>query len=98
VFSVRTGIAGDAVEFAVAQETSGSPEVHDISEAPDDSIVGDASTASETMNEVPELVRSSPSPAKKRTKKESEASKNTMILEQILQELKEIKALLKDKQ
>jgi hypothetical protein len=49
------------------------------------------------MNEVPELVKSSPSPAKKRTKKASEASNNTMILEQILQELKEIKAILKDR-
>jgi len=88
----------DAVEFADAQEIPSTPEVRDISEVLDDSIVGDASKASETMNEVPELVRSSPSPAKKRTKKESEASKNTMILEQILQELKEIKALLKDKQ
>ena len=87
----------DAVEFADAQEIPSTPEVCDISEVLDDSIVGDASKASETMNEVPELVRSSPSPAKKRTKKASEASNNTMILEQILQELKEIKAILKDR-
>jgi hypothetical protein len=88
----------DAVEFADAQETPSTPEVHDISEVLEDSIIGDASKASETMNEVPELVRSSPSPVKKRTKKASEASNNNMILEQILKELKEIKALLKDKQ
>jgi len=87
----------DTVEFADAQEKPSTPEVHDISEVLDDSIVGDASNASETMNEVPELVKSSPSPAKKRTKKASEASNNTMILEQILQELKEIKAILKDR-
>jgi hypothetical protein len=87
-----------AVEFADAQEIPSTPEVYDISEVLDDSIVGGASKASETMNEVPELVRSSPSPAKKRTKKASEASNNNMILEQILQELKEIKALLKDMQ
>jgi hypothetical protein len=88
----------DAVEFADAQEIPSTPEVYDISEVHDSSIVSEAPQASETMNEVPELVRSSPSPVKKRAKKALEASHNTMILEQILQELKEIKALLKDKQ
>ena len=91
-------VDSDAVDFADAQEILSTHEVHDISEVFDDSIVGDTSKASETMNEVPELVKSSPSPAKKRTKKASEASNNTMILEQILQELKEIKSLLKDMQ
>ena len=88
----------DAVEFTDAQEIPSTPEVHDISEVLDAPIISDASKAPEPMNEVPELVRSSPSPAQKRTKKASETSNNTMILEQILQELKEIKALLKDMQ
>jgi hypothetical protein len=88
----------NALEISVAPEIPGIPEAHDISEVFDDFIVGDASKASETLNEVPELVRSSPFPVKKRTKKASEVSNNAMILEQILQELKEIKALLKDKQ
>jgi hypothetical protein len=88
----------DAVESADAPEIPGIPEAHDISEVFDDFIVGDASKESETVSEVPELVRSSPFPVKKRTKKVSEVSNNAMILEQILQELKEIKALLKDKQ
>ena len=88
----------DAVEFVDAQEITSSPEVHDISEVHDARVISDASKAPEPMNEVPELVQSSPSPVKKRTKKVSEASKNTIILEQILHELREIKALLKDKQ
>jgi hypothetical protein len=46
---------------------------------------------------IPELVLSSPSPAKKRARKTSEASNNSMILAEILQELREIKVLLKDK-
>jgi hypothetical protein len=88
----------DAVEFADAQEIHSTLEVHDNSEVHDAPIIGDASKAPEPMNEVPELVQSSPSPVKKRTKKASEASNNTMILEQILHELREIKALLKDNQ
>ncbi len=63
---------------------------------PDASEVADAPLIPDSP-EIPELVLSSPSPAKKRTRKASEASNNTMILAEILQELREIKALLKDK-
>jgi hypothetical protein len=49
------------------------------------------------VHDAPELVRSSPFPVKKKIKKTSEAS-NNFILAEILQELKEIKAILRDKQ
>ncbi len=49
------------------------------------------------VHDAPELVRSSPFSVKKRTRKASEAS-NNLILTEILKELKEIKAILKDKQ
>jgi hypothetical protein len=68
----------------VAPEFDGPIEVYENTEIPGASAI-------------PELVLSSPSPAKKRTRKVSEASNNTMILAEILQELKEIKALLKEK-
>ena len=48
------------------------------------------------VHDAPELVRSSPFPVKKETTKASEAS-NSFILAEILQELKEIKAILRDK-
>ena len=49
------------------------------------------------VHDASELVRSSPFPVKKKIKKASEAS-NNFILAEILQELKEIKAILRDKQ
>jgi hypothetical protein len=49
------------------------------------------------VHDAPELVRSSPFSVKKKIKKASEAS-NNLILAEILQELKEIKAILRDKQ
>ena len=49
------------------------------------------------VHDAPELVRSSPFPVKKKIKKASEASNNTILVE-MLQELKEIKAILRDKQ
>ena len=64
-----------------APEVVAAPEVHDTPE----------------VHDAPELVRSSPFPVKKKTKKASEAS-NNFILAEILQELKEIKAILRDKQ
>jgi len=82
---------GGVVEVAEAPEIPNTPEVNNAPEV-------DGSTEVDRSTEIPELVLSSPSPAKKRTRKTSEASNNTMILAEILQELKEIKALLKDKQ
>ena len=64
-----------------ALEVAAAPEVHDGLE----------------VHDAPELVRSSPFPIKKKTKKASETS-NSLILAEILQELKEIKAILRDKQ
>ena len=70
------------------------PEVNNPTEVHDTPTVVDDPKAPEP---IPELVRSSPSPVKKKTKKASEASNNA-ILAEILQELREIKAMLKDKQ
>ncbi len=71
----------DEPEASVSDGWIDAPEVHDVLE----------------VHDAPELVRSSPFPVKKKTKKASEAS-NSFILAEILQELKEIKAILRDKQ
>jgi|GEM_PF-3501641 len=80
-----------AVEVANTPEIPSIPETHEACDVDGPTEISGASA-------IPELVLSSPSPAKKRTRKASEASNNSMILAEILQELKEIKALLKDKQ
>ena len=85
-----------AVEVAHAPEILSIPEVLDASEV-DVATKVNAPTEIPGASAIPELVLSSPSPAKKRARKTSEASNNSMILAEILQELREIKVLLKDK-
>jgi hypothetical protein len=82
----------DEPEASVSDGWIDALEVHDVL------VVRDAPEVRDVLevHDAPELMRSSPFPVKKKTKKASEAS-NSFILAEILQELKEIKAILRDK-